>query len=333
MITDEDMTPRREWSPRKKWLLGLCLLSVLSALFLLDGRSLLKQGAAQFGLMPDSLVMEMIESVEYNYFYDDIFETESYQRLRTELTGKPIKTYGDFEAYIAGISQLARDEFSYFYYDSIPELRSDYSDVSASEYVDDFTVFKQEGIPVIRFSQFAYETGDRVVRALEEIHASKNSVVVFDLTDNPGGMVDECVQVCDALLPATVIFEEQYNDLSRYQYVSDPQMMAFDKIIIILNSESASCSEILALTLKEHLKDKVMLVGTETYGKKMTQSVNQDDDLRFSLFLVTAQWSVEGKTTEDLNGYLMPWRHKNLTGFGDGFKEARALMQQEGLVE
>jgi len=331
MITDEDLKPR-EQSARKRGLLIIGLI-LMGALFLVDGRGLLEQAGARLGLMSDSLVMGMIDDIEYNYYYDAIFETDTYKQIKKELTDKPFKTYRDFDDYIYGLSELAGDEFTYFYYDSIPELRTDYSDVDDYDYKDDFSVFRKDGIPVIRFHQFAYETGDRVVNALKEIHQSGDRVVMLDLSDNPGGMIDQCVLICDALMPEAVIFEEEYNDLSRYQYVSDPQMMTFDKIIILLNGESASCSEILALTLKEHLKDKVMLIGTETYGKKVTQSVNQDDRLHFSLFLVTARWSVEGKTTEDLNGYLAPWKTKNLSGFDDGFNEARALIKQEGLVQ
>ncbi len=331
MYTDEDLKPEKPNSV-KRWLLLICLLPIMGGLFWIDGRGLLEQVGSGLGIMSDPLVRGMVADIEYNYYFHDIFKTDQYRDLKAELTDRPIKTYGDFEAYVNGLSQLANDKFTYFCYDSIPEFRSEYSDMNASDYEDDFSTFTKDGIPVIRFKQFAYGTGDQVVEALQKIHQSGSGMVVFDLTDNPGGMIDQCVQVSDALLPETVIFEERYNDLSRYQYVSDPQMLAFDRIIILLNPESASCSEILALTLKEHLKDKVVLIGDQTYGKKVTQSVNQDDRLHFSLFLVTAKWSVDGKTTEDLNGYLAPWRHKNLKGFEDGFKEARALMQQEGMI-
>ncbi len=331
MITDEDHKPQKK-NIRNRWLYLLFLLAIMASLFLLDGRGLLEQAGARMGLMPDALVSNMIGDIEYNYYYHDVFETEKYQHLRDELTEKPVKTYKDFENYVQGLSKLAEDEHTYFNYDSLSDMSTEYTDTNASDYIDDFSSFNEDGIPIIRFKQFAYETGGRVVEALRKIHESGGSVVVLDLTDNPGGMIDQCVQVCDALLPNVIIFEEQYNDLSRYQYVSDPQMIAFDKIVILLNHESASCSEILALTLKEHLKDNVVLIGTETYGKKVTQSVSQDDRLNFSLFLVTAKWSVAGKTTEDLNSYLTPWRNTDLNGFEDSFEEARKLIQKEGLI-
>lgn len=331
MITDDENTPQKETGRKKGALVILLILA--AALFMTDGSSLLEQTGARIGLMSDTLVGDMIADIEYNYYYDDIFETTPYLELKQTLTDKPFITYGDFEDYVYGLSQLAGDDFTYFYYDSLAEQRTDYSEIERGDYEDDFTVFRKDGIPVIRFSQFAYETGDRVVSALKELQKSGDRVVVLDLTDNPGGMVDQCITICDALMPEAVIFEEQYNDLSRYQYISDPQMLSFDKIVILLNSESASCSEILALTLKEHLKDKVALIGPETYGKRVTQSVNQDDRLHFSLFLVTAQWSVGGKTTEDLNGYLAPWKKKNIKGFEDGFIEARALINAEGLMK
>lgn len=332
MITDEDFKPEKRNSVRLLVLM-VCILPLVGLLFLLDGKSILEQAGAEFGILSDSQVENMLGDIEYNYYYGTVFDTDKYHQIRTALTDKPLKTYGDFEEYVYGLSDLAGDEFTYFYYDSLTESRTDYSDVNDYDYVDDFTTFDKDGIPVIQFHQFAYQTGERVVESLKNLHKDGKRVVVFDLTDNPGGMIDQCVQVCDNLLPETVIFEEQYNDLSRYQYVSDPQMIDFDKIIILLNGESASCSEIMALTLKEHLKDKVLLVGSETYGKKVTQSVDQNDRLHFSLYLVTAKWSVNGKTTDDLNGYLTPWRSKNLKDFEATFREAYVLMDREGLIK
>lgn len=331
MITDEDFIPKRPNS-RKVTLLLICVLPIAVALFMMDGRWIVERIGAEFGIMSDSLVEDMLSNIEYNYYYEDVFDTDTYRQLRADLTDRPLKTYRDFEDYVYGLSELSGDEYTYFYYDSLTDSRTDYSEVNDYDYVDDFSTFEKEGITVIQFHQFAYQTGERVVDALKKIQKEGKRVVVFDLTDNPGGMIDQCVQMCDSLLPGTVIFEEEYNDLSRYQYVSDPQMMNFDKIVILLNGESASCSEIMALTLKEHLKDKVLLVGSETYGKKVTQSVDQDDRLHYSLYLVTAKWSVNGKTTDDLNGYLIPWRKKNLKGFEDTFREAHAVIDGEGLI-
>lgn len=332
MITDEDFKPGKRNSVRILVLM-VCIIPLAGLLFFLDGKSILEQAGAEFGIMSDSQVEDMLGDIEYNYYYDTVFDTDKYRQLRAALTDKPLKSYGDFEEYVYGLSDLAGDEFSYFYYDSITDNRTDYSEVNDYDYVDDFSTFDKDGIPVIQFHQFAYQTGERVVESLKKLQKDGKRVVVFDLTDNPGGMIDQCVQVCDNLLPETVIFEEQYNDRSRYQYVSDPQMISFDKIIVLLNGESASCSEIMALTLKEHLKDKVLLVGSETYGKKVTQSVDQNDRLHFSLYLVTAKWSVNGKTTDDLNGYLLPWRSKNLKGFEDTFREAHVLIDREGLIK
>ncbi len=224
---------------------------------------------------------------------------------------------------------MSHDEFSYFYYDSLLAGYSDYSDYEGADYEDGFETFVQEDLPIIRFNQFAYDTGTRVTEALQEIHGNGGRIVVFELTDNPGGIIGECVMICDALLPETDIFEERYNDNSRYTYVSDPDMLDFDKIVILLNGESASCSEIMALTLKEHLRDKVLLVGSDTYGKQVTQSVEENDRLNYALYLVTAAWSVEGKSTEHLRGYLAPWRGKQVDSFDKGFREARRILGQE----
>lgn len=329
LITDEE--ERVDRMPLGQRLGALAaLVIVMVTLFMTDGQGIVKSGAARLGIMPKAMVMDMLQDIEYNYLYDEIFETQGYQEMRDDLLGRPLVTYSDFGRYVARMALLAKDDFTYFYYDSLVESRDDFSLVAASDYEDDFSMFTEGGIPVIRFSQFAYDTGDRAIEALQNLNRQGAPVVVIDLTDNPGGMIDQCVRICDALLPEVPILDEEFNDLSSYRYVSDPQMMVFERIIILLNRESASCSEIMALALKEHLKDRVILIGDETFGKRVIQNVSQDDHLRYSLYLVTAKWSVNGKTTEDLNGYLAPWRHKGLKGYEDSFQEARLLIEQEG---
>jgi len=327
MYTDEDLKHRFDFG--RLLILVAALLPLAAGLFMLDGRGILEQGAAALGLMSEEQVARMIEDIEYNYYYSEVFETDAYREVRSELTEAPLTTYGDFNDYLTDLAALSHDPFSYFYYDSLLAGFSDFSDYEAADYEDGFETFVQEDLPVIRFNQFAYDTGTRVTEALREIHGDGGRVVVFDLTDNPGGIIGECVMICYALLPATDIFEEQYNDRSRYTYVSDEQMLDFDKIVILLNGESASCSEIMALTLKEHLKDKVLLVGSDTYGKQVTQSVDENDRLNYALYLVTAAWTVEGKSTEHLRGYLSPWRGKQIDSFEKGFREARRLLDQE----
>lgn len=329
MINDDDFSNGRS---RKVFVRAVLLVFIVIALFLADGESLLEWGAADLGIMSDRTFYSMLDDFEYGYLYDDVFETDDYKKLRDALVGKPLKQYADIEAFVTAVSQLAGDEFSYFYYDSALSGRQEFSMINDSDYEDGFEFFYKSDLPVIRFNQFAYNTGDKVIGALEEIRKDKGNIVVFDLIDNPGGMVDQCVAICDALLPETVIFEERYNDNSRYQYVSDDDMIPFEHIVILLNRDSASCSEIMALTLKEHLKDKVILVGKKTYGKQYIQSVAQDNRLNYSLYFVTAAWNVGGKTTVDLNGYLLPWISYYLSGFEDEFIEARSLLINKGVI-
>lgn len=328
MYTDEDLKPKRSIA----WLIVaiVAVIPVAGALFLTDGESLIAEAQARIGLMPASLAERLVDDIEYNYYYTDAFETDAYQQAKATLLNRPVRTYRDFERYIQELTRAAGDEFSYFYYDSLTAGRTDYSDYAEYDYEDDFDAYEQDGVPVIRFSQFAYGTGDRVAQALQDFRQQGYDTVVFDLMDNPGGIISECVTICDALLPETDIFEERYNDRSRYVYVSDPQKLDFNHIIILLNGESASCSEIMALTLKEHLQDKVLLIGSETYGKRVTQSVDDNERMRYSLYLVTAAWSVNGKGTDRLNGYLMPLRGRGLDTFEEGFDAAKAILRQEG---
>ena len=94
--------------------------------------------------------------------------------------------------------------------------------------------------------------------------------LIIDLRDNPGGSFEQVVEIADSLLPAgTIVYTEDRDGRKEYRY-SDRAYTDIP-LVILINGNSASASEILAGAVRDH--GRGMLVGTRTFGKGLVQEL------------------------------------------------------------
>jgi carboxyl-terminal processing protease len=129
---------------------------------------------------------------------------------------------------------------------------------------------KPDNIGYIRITQFNGHAYDGIVKALNEFKAKNVKGIVIDVRDNPGGLLDEVVNVCKLLIPKGPIVSIKYKNQPEETYSSELDKAPF-KIVMLVNGGSASASEIMAAAIKESGTGK--LVGTKTYGKGTVQTV------------------------------------------------------------
>ena len=111
-------------------------------------------------------------------------------------------------------------------------------------------------------------------KALKE-KGAKN--IIIDLRNNTGGLVNECLQIADLILPkgAVELITVDAKENKKYSK-SQKDPIVEGKIVVLINEYSASASEILVAALKEH--DKAEVVGKKSYGKGVIQSVLELSD-------------------------------------------------------
>ena len=96
--------------------------------------------------------------------------------------------------------------------------------------------------------------------------------LIIDLRDNPGGLLDVCVDIADYLLgEGTIVYTKDNNGDTQY-YKSDEKKVDLP-IVVLINENSASASEILAAALQESYGAKV--VGVNSFGKGTVQKAYQ----------------------------------------------------------
>src|SRR5579862_2652718 len=148
------------------------------------------------------------------------------------------------------------------------------------------------GYGYIRVTTFQENTGDGVEKAIDEFEAKdhgKIKGVVFDLRDNPGGLLNQAVKVSDDFLDGGLIVYTQGREENQQQkYFSHKKKDWVDyPMVVLVNGGSASASEIVAGALQD--SKRAVILGTQTFGKGSVQTILPLDD-HSALRLTTARY-------------------------------------------
>lgn len=111
----------------------------------------------------------------------------------------------------------------------------------------------------------------------EELKKQNIKGLIIDLRNNPGGIVSEALDIADLILPKddTMLITKDKNGKEEvYKSKIDP--IVKENVVVLVNENSASSSEILAGALKDNNRAKI--VGTTTYGKGVIQDILQLTD-------------------------------------------------------
>ncbi|QUI23140.1 DUF5050 domain-containing protein [Vallitalea pronyensis] len=143
----------------------------------------------------------------------------------------------------------------------------------------------------IQINSFLPDTGNKAVEALENMEDTYDKDLVLDLRGNGGGAIQAAATILDALLGECTSVYLIDRDGETFEATSDMLYQPFRRIFVLMDEQSASSSEIVALSLKK-FGDDVTLVGRKTYGKGVAQHIFIDRNNKTALFLVSNYWNV-----------------------------------------
>ena len=112
---------------------------------------------------------------------------------------------------------------------------------------------------------------------------------MFDLRDNPGGLLNQAVKVSDDFLDGGLIVYTQGREENQQQKYFSHKKNDFEDypMVVLVNGGSASASEIVAGALQD--QKRAVIVGTQTFGKGSVQTILPLDD-HSALRLTTARY-------------------------------------------
>jgi carboxyl-terminal processing protease len=120
---------------------------------------------------------------------------------------------------------------------------------------------------------FNISTTEELQDALDQLHAHGMNSLVLDLRNNPGGFLDQAIHVAEVFLPAgqLILTQKGRNGLRDNTYKSANHAADPVPLVILINQNTASASEIVAGAMQDH--DRALIVGETSFGKGLVQSI------------------------------------------------------------
>jgi carboxyl-terminal processing protease len=144
----------------------------------------------------------------------------------------------------------------------------------------DWLLDPQAKIGYVRIATFSELTAKELRQAVGEIEAAGGRGLVLDLRDNPGGLLNQAIDVVDTFLAEGRIVATKDRRGNERAFTAKPAGTMFlptpdnpRPIAVLVNRNSASASEIVAAALQDQLPNRVVVVGERSYGKGSVQKL------------------------------------------------------------
>jgi carboxyl-terminal processing protease len=157
----------------------------------------------------------------------------------------------------------------------------------------------EPGYGYIRIAQFQSQTGDDVTQSLQKLMDEEElKGLVLDLRNNPGGILRASVDVAGLFMDGgTVVYTEGRLSNSDMHYDAEPQdASSGTPLVILINSGSASASEIVAGALQDH--GRAVVMGTDSFGKGSVQTVLPLSDSRAVKLTTALYFTPSGRSIQ-----------------------------------
>ncbi|HEY3640516.1 MAG TPA: S41 family peptidase, partial [Xanthobacteraceae bacterium] len=150
-----------------------------------------------------------------------------------------------------------------------------------------------DDVGYIRITQFNERTNEGLKKAIADLttqDGDKLKGFILDLRNNPGGLLDQAIAVCDAFLEKGEIVSTRGRNADEIQrFSAKPGDLAKGKpVIVLINGGSASASEIVAGAMQDH--KRATILGTRSFGKGSVQTIIPLGSGNGALRLTTARY-------------------------------------------
>ena len=130
-----------------------------------------------------------------------------------------------------------------------------------------------DSIGYMKLRQFTDNADEEILEALRTLDEAGMQALILDLRENPGGRLDTAARVAELFLEKgqTIVTIEARRGIVEEITAAEPEQRFQQAIVVLIDQNSASASEILAGALRDHRR--AVLVGEQSFGKGSVQSV------------------------------------------------------------
>ena len=157
----------------------------------------------------------------------------------------------------------------------------------------DWGMVEDSEIGYLRIREFDAITVDQYTEAMAELTEHGMKGLILDVRSNLGGDLNAVVEIARKILPAGLIVYTEDKDGNRKEYTCDGTRELQIPLVVLVNSYSASASEILAGAIQDYHKGT--LIGTTTYGKGIVQRIHRLEDGTALKLTVSAYFTPSGR--------------------------------------
>lgn len=162
----------------------------------------------------------------------------------------------------------------------------------------------------IQLNDFTATAAKEVKSAFSELKSQGMKKLIFDLRGNPGGLLNMSVEICNIFLPKDQLIVETRGKVADWnkKFMSMENPMDTEiPIVVLVNSSSASASEIVSGTLQDY--DRAVIIGQRSFGKGLVQTT-RDLTYNTKMKITTAKYYIpSGRCIQALD-----YSHRNPDG-------------------
>lgn len=155
----------------------------------------------------------------------------------------------------------------------------------------------EDNIGYISVSQFENVTAKQFKAAIEDLKSEGAKGIIIDIRNNPGGLLTTVISMLKDILPNGLIVYTEDKDGNRKEYSDNDNEELDMPLAVLVNGNSASASEIFAGAIQDY--GKGVIVGTQTFGKGIVQTVKPLTDGSAIKFTIAKYFTPKG---QDIHG-------------------------------
>ncbi len=145
-----------------------------------------------------------------------------------------------------------------------------------------------DNIAYVQLNEFSATANEQVTAAVSELLAQNPTGLIFDLRNNPGGLLAQSVQISDLFLDGGVVLYQRDNQGGEREFTAvSGQIAESIPLVVLVNEASASASEIVAGAIQDN--ERGTLIGVTTFGKGSVQLLHELSD-GSELRVTIARW-------------------------------------------
>jgi carboxyl-terminal processing protease len=149
-----------------------------------------------------------------------------------------------------------------------------------------------ETVGYINLTDFSGTAAKEVKQAFVELKAKGMKNLIFDVRENPGGLLNMAIDICNLFVPKDAEIVSTKGKVAEWNKTYRAQNQAVDTempIVVLTNNRSASAAEIVAGVLQDY--DRAVLIGQRSFGKGLVQ-VTRDLSYNCKLKVTTAKYYI-----------------------------------------